>query len=547
MNDSNNLIPDHTFLQYFKTAGLTYSVSSRKIRQDIDIIDYLRVFYMYCDLHQIESVFGNTHIPSRLYGGRPVKPHYSLNDDHLARMTGHGIHLALTLTNHFFDEQAYKETWSLLEKHHKTGNAIICTNDELAAHLRKDFPLYKLKASIIKNINTSDKVNRSLDLYDSVTLPMDKNDDDEFLNSLPEKHRIILFANANCAYTCPARTCYLGISQEAFGKRVTSVCSKNRIPRLDMGKVYFNVKKLSGMGFTHFKLVPLAPQGSLEVCRKLSWKKGYLIKSVKQVKAIHYLCSYAKCGRTWLRYILAHYVNSSFKLGMDIDLNSFFSLMPTDDNDPVSGMAAYRHPDDPRFPLIIASHAHYRPEQFATDKNSRVVFLLRSIPDVVVSDYFHRSRFMKSFVGSLKDFLQSPTDGLARYCDYLNSWAPAVQSGQVHVLTYEMLHDDTEMVMADLLKFLGIPMERTILQEAIRLSSFDAMKTVEKTKGMLRRQAEPEDPEAFRMRKGKVGGSVEYLDQEDGDVVRRVSRQLLSDAAKKMLVRFNLWEGDVSL
>lgn len=542
MSESNNLIHHNSSFKDFKAKGLTFSVSSREMMQDIDIIDYLRIYYMYCNLDQIESVFGNTILPSRLYGGRAPKDQYALNDDHLARLSDHGIHLALTLTNHYFDEQAYKETLPLLEKHHKAGNSIICTNDNLARRLKHDFPLYELKASIIKNINTPEKINRALDLYHSLTLPMDKNDDDEFLNSIPEKHRIILFANANCAYTCPDRTCYLGISQKTFGKPVTSSCSKGRIPRLDKGKVFFDVKKFSEMGFTRFKLVPLAPKGSLEVCRKLSWKKGYLINTIKKVKKVHYLCSYPKCGRTWLRFIMAHYFNLRHNLGMDIDLHSFFSLMPNDDNDPLKGIIAYRYQADARFPIVLASHNKYTKEQFDITQGSRIVFILRSIPDVVVSDYFHCTRYMNRFNGSITDFLNHSRAGLKGYCHYLNSWAPVVLIGQIHVLTYENLHLDTEKTVEDLLTFLSIPVDRDNLKKAVALSTFDTMKAIEEKKGMPRHDTDSEDPENFRVRKGKVGGSAEYLNNDNLNYIRQTCKTLLTDSAKELLRRHNLWE-----
>jgi hypothetical protein len=223
------------------------------------IFDYLRVFYIYTNIKQIDSVFGNTTLPSPLYGGRSFKIQNSLTEKHVQDLEKHNIGLSLTLTNHFFSEAGYTASLKLLERYHKKGNSVICTNDRLALRLKNDFPLYSLKASIIKNIDTLEKVARYLNLYDYLTIPMDKNDDDQFLQSINDKNRIILFANANCAYTCPQRSCYLGFSQKIAGKPVTSKCSKNQIPRLDMGAVYFNVKKFQTLGYKNFKLVPLAP------------------------------------------------------------------------------------------------------------------------------------------------------------------------------------------------------------------------------------------------------------------------------------------------
>lgn len=225
----------------------------------MNVKDYLKIFYMYIDITQVESVFGNTQFPSRLYGGRTYKLRHSFTDSHVQQLTELGMGLSLTLTNHFFDDASYEHSREFLNAHHKKGNSIICANDELAARIRKEFPLYTLKASIIKQIDTIEKIERHLEIYDFVVPPMDKNDDDAFLQAIKEKDRVILFGNANCAYNCPVRSCYVGFSQKHQGLPVTGVCSKSKLSRLDLGSVYFDVKKFKEMGFCHFKLVPLAP------------------------------------------------------------------------------------------------------------------------------------------------------------------------------------------------------------------------------------------------------------------------------------------------
>ncbi len=260
-----NIIDLRTRHRDFKTPGISFSVSSRRLTPRMNIIDYLKIFYMYTDIGLVESVFGNTAFPSRLYGGRPFQLKRFLTDRHIGELEELGIGLSLTLTNHYFENEAYAHSKDFLRRHHKKGNAIICANDELAKRIKGDFPDYSLKASIVKHIDTVEKVEQHLELYDFVVPPMDKNDDDAFLQGLKEKERILLFGNANCAYTCPARTCYRGFSQKMTGKPVTSKCSKGKIPRLDLGKVWFDIKKFKEMGFIHFKLVPLAPPAAAAV------------------------------------------------------------------------------------------------------------------------------------------------------------------------------------------------------------------------------------------------------------------------------------------
>ncbi len=248
-----------SFTNFAKSArhpSLKFSVSTRSIRSEIDLETYIKIFYIYLDPDQIHTVFGNTCFASGLYGGRPFDVRYALTDAHLEKLEKLQLSLSLTLTNHFFDPSVYRQSFALLERHHRPGNSVTVASDKLARQLRLDFPEYRLIASLVKNLDNRDKLVRALDLYDAAVVPMNKNDCDDFLESLPHKDRLILFGNAYCAYNCPARTCYVGISQVIQGKPCTSHCSQTTIPRKNLGMVYFDLAKLHGFGFSYFKLIP---------------------------------------------------------------------------------------------------------------------------------------------------------------------------------------------------------------------------------------------------------------------------------------------------
>jgi len=252
---TNNIIDFGEKHASLRNPNFHFEASSRMITPDDDPIDYLKIYYMYLDIEQIKSVFGNAVYPSRFYGGRTYNLEHSLTDAHIRTLNEQGKGVTFTLTNHYFNEDVYQANQYFLQKHHRQGNGIVCTNDELAKRLRNDFPDYTLKASLIKHLNTVEKVTRALKIYDRVIIPMNKNDDDDFLQQLPEKSRIVLFANANCAYNCTARTCYAAISQVFWGLEKKSKCSKDWLPRPDLWLSFFDVEKFGQMGFQHFKLV----------------------------------------------------------------------------------------------------------------------------------------------------------------------------------------------------------------------------------------------------------------------------------------------------
>ena len=532
---ANNLINIKNHLHDFKDTKLSYSVSSRYIRPDIDIIDYLKIFYIYCDLKQIDSVFGNTSTFSHFYGGRPFHLPSSLTQAHLERMSDHGIGLALTLTNHYFDNAEYKKNLNFLKIYHKKGNSIICTNDQLALQIKNDFPDYEVKASIIKNINTIAKIEKALTIYDSLTLPMDKNDDDKFLSQIKEKNRIILFGNAGCAYTCPARTCYLGFSQKMTGRPETSSCSKPKIDRPNKGYVYFNVKKLLDMGFNRFKLIP-TDRSRQQFARNFSNKKNYFTTTMKRKKGLYYICSYPKCGKTWLRYILVNYLNIKFDLNIHINLKSMFMVIPNHNGEIGRGADSYAYADDTRFPLLLTSHKRFNQNTFG---ENRIVFLLRSIPDVVVSDYFHVSKFLGIYKGCIEDYVKDPKGGLERYCQYLNEWVPELKKLSANIITYEMLHQNTASVIRDLLIFLNIPCNEIMIEKAVRHSSFSNMKNEVKKKGIPNKIYDYSDPKSRRMQKGVPKGFPYYLDRNTLIYMIKRCDSILNAKTRQFLNQYN--------
>ncbi len=194
-----------------QAPSYTFTVSARGKSPRIPVFAFLRQHFGTVPLAQIESLFGFVE-QSTLYGGRCFT-NRELSDRDVRQLNNAGIGLRIPLTNHYATPAEYENYFPLLNKYHSADNSIIITNDELAGWIRKDFPQYKIDASVIKNINTPKKLDKALKIYDAIVLPMEMNEDIAFLSSIEEKERITLFANAGCAFTCPSRTCYVSVSK----------------------------------------------------------------------------------------------------------------------------------------------------------------------------------------------------------------------------------------------------------------------------------------------------------------------------------------------
>ena len=249
---------------------ITFTVSARGKKSHQPVLEFLETCFPSLRLDQVDSVFGFVE-PSSLYSGRPYLSR-QLSEADVEAMYGVGIGLRIPCSNHLVTREEYDEHRSFFEKYHRKGNSVICTSDDLAGWLRKDFPSYQVEASMLKEIDTLEKIDRALDLYHTVILPMNLNYQTDFLSSIRAKDRITLFGNAGCALTCPNRTCYRVISgmnkkliRQGPVRRNLYVtfrlgfqidwCSYRLHPRKLRGMVDFDLNRLCDLGFRRFKML----------------------------------------------------------------------------------------------------------------------------------------------------------------------------------------------------------------------------------------------------------------------------------------------------
>jgi hypothetical protein len=250
-----------------------------------------------------------------------------------------------------------------------------------------------------------------------------------------------------------------------------------------------------------------------------------------------FLVSYPKSGRTWLRFILANYLNRRLALGLEVDFHSLFQVIPNDLLDDERGRRAYRFDDRAEVPLLVASHAPYRKALFASRP---VLLMLRETKDLMVSSFFHETRHGAGFQGDLKTFLRDREHGLADYLRYLNGWAGALDAHPHLVLTYEQLHADPRAAVVAALDFFALAVDPDAINAAIAASSFDRMQAIEIAGGIAGAAHDRSDLESRRVRRGKVGGHGEHLDAADIAYIDQTCRSQLGEPARRLLVSAGL-------
>jgi hypothetical protein len=88
------------------------------------------------------------------------------------------------------------------------------------------------------------------------------------------------------------------------------------------------------------------------VSRILRWTKRQWLLMPALARADAFIASYPKSGRTWLRFILADYLSDRFDLGLRVDLQTMFGVLPNDDLSAERGLPAFGFGDRPGMPLV---------------------------------------------------------------------------------------------------------------------------------------------------------------------------------------------------
>ncbi len=224
--------------------------------------------------------------------------------------------------------------------------------------------------------------------------------------------------------------------------------------------------------------------------------------------------SRAKSGRTWLRAMLSRLYQQHFDLpeAQLIEYDNF-------------------HRQCAEIPTIYFSHGHYLRERFASDAwqkdfgGKKLIFLARNPCDVAVSEYFQSTKragqHKVELLGvdeelSMFDFVMRSKPGLPAIIDYLNGWAPILQRLEnVQVLRYEDLRARPVEMLGGLVDFIAAPFSKDEIQEAVDFASFENLKKLESENffnNSRLRPADPNDPDSFKVRRGKVGGYADYFD-----------------------------------
>jgi hypothetical protein len=226
----------------------------------------------------------------------------------------------------------------------------------------------------------------------------------------------------------------------------------------------------------------------------------------------NWVLSYPKSGRTWLRVMIGHIFTQHFNLSED----QIF-------NEKTMCLAAGLPPVD--FSHDETSNSEGRElEHFTPDRShyqgKHVLLLVRDPRDVVVSCFFQATRRKNRYEGDMHTFIRSQTHGIRKIIRYYQIWDTSQHFPESFtLLRYEDMHVTPNESLRKALNFFGTTdVTDQEISDAVEFGSFESMKRME-TEGSLKnkklRPGDKNDPESFKVRKGKIGGYADYMTEAD--------------------------------
>jgi len=245
------------------------------------------------------------------------------------------------------------------------------------------------------------------------------------------------------------------------------------------------------------------------------------------------LISWGKSGRTWFRVMLSRFYQIRYRLPIN-RLLEFDNL----------------HRIQSAVPKVFFSHNNYL-RDYLEDLDSlqyfrgkKVVLLVRDPRDVAVSQFFqwkYRMRPHKKVLNryplhgsdtGVWSFVTNPECGIPRIVNFFNGWARARASfgDDMLIIRYEDMRRDPSGVLAQVLAFTGTPMTAEQIDQAVEFASYDNMKKLEQ-KSLFRgsgarvRPGDKNNPNSFKVRRGKVGGYRDYFEDAQVAEIDRLVEQ----------------------
>jgi len=220
--------------------------------------------------------------------------------------------------------------------------------------------------------------------------------------------------------------------------------------------------------------------------------------------------SYPRSGSTWLRFML-----NELLVGQASGFTNVNQAQPDVGN---HGTALPVLPGNGR---LIKTHEPFRPEY------KKAIYLVRDGRDVMLSEFAYQKAL--GFASGELDayiprFLAGKVNPFGSWINHVQSWLDARDSNRANILLvhFQELRGNSELALSEIMSFLGRPVSREKIREAIANNAVERMREKEKV-----------NPQRASARgrfigNGSVGGWQEKLTPQQIELIEAQAGQILA-------------------
>uniref|UniRef100_A0AC34QED8 Sulfotransferase domain-containing protein n=1 Tax=Panagrolaimus sp. JU765 TaxID=591449 RepID=A0AC34QED8_9BILA len=257
------------------------------------------------------------------------------------------------------------------------------------------------------------------------------------------------------------------------------------------------------------------------------WPPIFRTEFVRSAKAMIprdddvFVCTYPKCGTTWIQHICSQLMNKNY----DPDTGKELSM-----TSPMIERMGAKFADELPSPRLLKSHFNY--SNCPKSDKAKYIFCVRNPKDCLTSYYFHNKNFKiydwedGKFDIFFDLFVESKL-AFGDYFEHLLSWLPHINDSNVLFLKYEDMLEDLETAVKKIGNFLGgrsaeIVNDPEKLKVVVAESRVDAMKKNQNRwfPGSVLRQP-------IFIRKGVKRDWKNYFSKEQSDVMDARAKSML--------------------
>ena len=226
-----------------------------------------------------------------------------------------------------------------------------------------------------------------------------------------------------------------------------------------------------------------------------------------------YGMSYPKSGRTWLRAMIGHVLCARTGISHEYLLSTRLLIAAAG----LQTLKWHHGGGSLKVNCVPWDALEFNHRLF---DGKRILFLMRDPRDTLVSAYFHATKRIRVFDGDISTFVRSSERGILKWIAYHNMWhANRELLRSFRLVTYEALHATPVPTLRSAIEAIGLDDTTDAeLEAAIEFARFENLKKLEEGAAVRKAALRPkdqDDPESFKVRKGRVGGYRQSLSDDD--------------------------------